>query len=154
MVEIRFADVSEAGLVRDLAIRAFAEYRETLVPPPGILAESVEDVAAYIARGGAVLALDGETAVGSARFHPEPGYLYIGRVSVPPEHRRRGIATLIMRFLEEHARVLGLAETRVEVRMALPSNIALYGSLGYVPISYQPHPRVPEAMTVKMAKCL
>ncbi|MDQ2682854.1 MAG: hypothetical protein M3Y37_04945, partial [Chloroflexota bacterium] len=47
-----------------------------------------------------------------------------------------------------------LEETRVEVRMALPGNVALYESLGYVPISYQPHPLVPDAMTVKMAKRL
>ncbi len=130
----------EAALVLDLAVRAFEEYRETLIPPPGILAESVADVAAYIERGGAVLAFEGDVAVGSARFHPEPDYLYIGRVSVPPEFRRRGIARQLMLFLEEHARSLGLPETRVEVRMALPSNIALYESLGYVPISYQPHP--------------
>ena len=40
------------------------------------------------------------------------------------------------------------------MRQALPSNIALYESLGYQAISVQPHPRVPLAMTVRMAKSL
>jgi ribosomal protein S18 acetylase RimI-like enzyme len=148
------ADSSRADLVFRLAVAAFEEFRATLVPPPGILAETVEDVAAYIQRGGAVIAWDGDVAVGSARFHREPDHLYVGRVAVPPEFRRRGIASELMRFLETHARSLGLPETRVEVRMALPSNIALYESLGYLPISYQPHPRVPSAVTVKMANRL
>lgn len=154
VIRVELVDTSRADLVLRLAIEAFAEFRETLVPPPGILNETVADVAAYIERGGAVIAWDGEVAVGAARFHPEPDHLYIGRVSVPPAYRRRGIATAIMLFLEQHARTLGLPETRVEVRQALPGNIALYESLGYDQISVQPHPRVPTALTVKMAKRL
>ncbi len=153
-IRVELVDASRADLVWRLAVSAFEEFRETLVPLPGILAETVEDVMAYVKRGGAVIAWDGETAVGSARFHPETNHLYIGRVAVPPKFRRRGIASEIMRFLEAHACELYLPETRVEVRLALPSNVALYKSLGYVPISYQPHPRVPTAMTVKLAKRL
>ena len=154
LTRVVLVDTSQANLVHRLAMEAFEEYRHTLIPPPGILSETVADVAAYIERGGAVIAWDGEIAVGAARFHPKPGHLYIGRVSVPPAHRRRGIASIIMRFLEDHARSLGLPESRVEVRQALPSNIALYESLGYDQISVQPHPRVPTAMTVKMSKRL
>jgi ribosomal protein S18 acetylase RimI-like enzyme len=153
-IRVELVDASRADLVWRLAVSAFEEFRETLVPLPGILAETVEDVMAYVKRGGAVIAWDGETAVGSARFHPEADHLYIGRVAVPPEFRRRGIASAIMHFLEAHAVSLGLDETRVEVRMALPGNVALYESLDYVPISTQPHSRNPTAMTVKMAKRL
>ena len=153
-IRVESVDASQAELVLRLAVAAFEEFRDTLEPPPGILAEAVEDVADYIERGGAVIAWDGEMAVGSARFHPETNHLYIGRVAVPPKFRRRGIASEIMRFLEAHDCKLCLPETRVEVRQALPSNVALYESLGYVPISYQPHPRVPTAMTVKLAKRL
>ena len=42
-----------------LAIESFEEYRDTLVPPPGILTESVADVARYIERGGAVIVMGG-----------------------------------------------------------------------------------------------
>src|SRR5688500_17008396 len=132
MIRVELVDASQAELVLRLAVAAFQEFRQTLVPPPGVLNETVEDVAAYIERGGAVTAWDGATAVGSARVHPEAYRLYIGRVAVPPEFRRRGIASAIMHFLEAHAASLGLPEARVEVRMALPGNIALYESLGYV----------------------
>jgi ribosomal protein S18 acetylase RimI-like enzyme len=153
-IRVEFVDASQAELVLRLAVEAFAEFRDTLIPPPGILRESVEDVAQYIETGGAVIAWDGDLPVGSARFHPEPDHLYVGRVAVPPAFRRRGIASAMMRVLEDHARSLGFTETRVQVRQALPSNVALYRSLGYCPISTDPHPRVPEAMIITLAKRL
>jgi ribosomal protein S18 acetylase RimI-like enzyme len=154
LIRVELVDAEQAELVLRLAVEAFEEFRHVLVPPPGILAETAADVARYIEAGGAVLAWDGEVAVGSARFHPKPDHFYIGRVAVPPAYRRRGVATVIMRFLEEHARSLGFTETRVEVRQALPSNIALYESLGYQPTGIQPHPRVPTAQIVKLTKIL
>lgn len=154
MIRVALVDASQAETVLRLAVEAFEEFRQTLVPPPGILAESVADVARYIADGGAVIAWDGEIAVGSARFHPEPACFYIGRVAVSPAFRRRGIATAIMQFLEDHARSLGFRQTRVEVRQALPSNIALYESLGYEQTGIRPHPRVPTAQVITMSKRL
>jgi ribosomal protein S18 acetylase RimI-like enzyme len=153
-IRIEMVDASQAALVLRLAVEAFAEFRDTLVPPPGILRETVDDVAQYIETGGAVIARNGNVSVGSARFHPESDHLYVGRVAVPPAFRRRGIATAMMRFLENHARALGHAETRVQVRQALPSNVALYESLGYTVCSADSHPRVPDAIVLTLAKRL
>ncbi|HEX3302236.1 MAG TPA: GNAT family N-acetyltransferase [Thermomicrobiales bacterium] len=153
-IRVELVDASQAELVLRLAVEAFAEFRDTLVPPPGILVESVDDVARYIETGGAVIAWDCDVPVGSARFHPEPDHLYIGRVAVPPAYRRRGIATEMMRFLEDHARSIGFTETRVQVRQSLPSNVALYQSLGYIVRSADPHPRVPEAIVLTLIKRL
>jgi GNAT superfamily N-acetyltransferase len=154
MIRVALVDVSQADAVLRLAVEAFEEFRQTLIPPPGILAETVDDVARYIEEGGAVLAWEGEIAVGSARFHLEPECFYVGRVAVPPAFRRRGVATALMHFLEDHARSLGSSETRVEVRQALPSNVALYEALGYERTGVQPHPRVPTAKIITMSKRL
>ena len=53
--KIELVDSTQAELVRAIAIEAFAEYRDALEPPPGILFESVEDVVSHIKRGGAVV---------------------------------------------------------------------------------------------------
>jgi ribosomal protein S18 acetylase RimI-like enzyme len=153
-LRIELVGASQAELVLRLAIEAFVEFRDTLIPPPGILRESIEDVARSIETGGAVIAWDGDVPVGSARFHPEPDHLYVGRVAVPPAYRRRGIASALMDFIEDHARALGFTETRVQVRQALPSNVALYESLGYTVCSADPHPRVPDAIVLTLAKRL
>jgi ribosomal protein S18 acetylase RimI-like enzyme len=57
-----------------------------------------------------------------------------------------------MTFLEGHARTLGLPELRVEVRLSLPSNVALYRRLGFHTVSEQPHPRGPAFKTVILGK--
>jgi ribosomal protein S18 acetylase RimI-like enzyme len=153
-LRIELVDASQAELVLRLAIEAFEEFRDSLAPPPGILRETAEDVARSIETGGAIIAWDGDVPVGSARFHPEPDHLYVGRVAVPPAFRRRGVASAMMDFVEGHARSLGYAETRVQVRQALPSNVALYESLGYTVCSADPHPRVPDATVLTLAKRL
>ena len=56
-----------------------------LDPPSGAFAETDEDVAAAIGRGGAAIAWLGETPIGSVRFEPEESWLYIGRLAVIPE---------------------------------------------------------------------
>jgi GNAT superfamily N-acetyltransferase len=153
-MQIRFATESDAQLLLDMAMEAFAEYRDTIVPPPAVLFETVEIVRAAIRAHGAVTACEDNLPVGSARSEIRPGYLYIGRLAVLPAFRGRGIGRALIAFLESHAIAQNRPETRVEVRMALPDNVAMFAGLGYVPISYQSHLRVPEAMTVVMAKSL
>ena len=123
---------------------AFAEYAGVLQPPSGAHDETAGDVRRVLARGGGVLAWLEETAAGAARYEPRHGALYVGRVAVLPAYRGRGIASAMMRHLEDVARSLGLARMEVGVRMSLPSNLALYRRLGYELVDVQPHPRGPD----------
>lgn len=120
---------------------AFAEYAERLRPPSGSLAESVDDVTRFLERGGALIAWIGREAVGTARFEPADGFLYVGRVSVLPRYRRRGIASALMAAAETEAASHGLACVRVGVRQSLAANLALYRKLGYETVEVAPHPK-------------
>jgi ribosomal protein S18 acetylase RimI-like enzyme len=124
--------------------QAFAEYAGALPVESGANAESLRDVEEAMAAGGAVLAFVDDTSVGSARFKMEDVDLYVGRVAVLPSHRRRGVASAVMRFLEGVAAERGLAAIRIGVRDSLPSNVGLYRSLGYELVSIDPHPRGPD----------
>ena len=106
-LSIRLALPHEAALVHQIMLAAFDEYRDVLTVPSSAHGETVHDVAAAMSRGGAVLAWAGATAVGSARYQFEPEALYVGRVSVLPSHRRRGVARDMMRFIEHLAPELG-----------------------------------------------
>ena len=123
---------------------AFAEYRGALPVESGAYTETLEDVRAAIADGGAILAFIDDVAVGSARFRPESDDLYVARVSVKPEFRRQGVASAMMRFLEGVAPRYGKPSIRIGVRDSLPSNVGLYQSLGYELVSIDPHPRGPD----------
>lgn len=153
MVTVRLATFDEAPIVRSVMVAAYAEHKGALPVDSGAHEETVDDVLDVMQQGGAVLAIDGEQAVGSARFRPEDGHLYVGRVAVLPSHRRRGVASSMMRFLEDVAADLGRDAMRVGVRDSLRSNVGLYEWLGYEVVSVGPHPRGPDRV-LTMVKML
>ena len=110
-LDYRIAGADQAGLVLSLIQRAFEEYRGRLDPPTGAFDETLDSVGATIAAGGAALAYDGAQPVATALFEPHGNFLYVGRVSVLPTWRGRGIARELMIFLESQARLMGLAAT-------------------------------------------
>jgi ribosomal protein S18 acetylase RimI-like enzyme len=144
VTRVTLAQPAQADLVHRVMQAAFAEYAAVLQPPSGAHRETVEDVAQVMAAGGAVLAWCGEEPVGSARFALLPDHVHVDRVAVLPSHRRRGVATAMMRFIEELAPRLGRSELRLGVRRSLPGNLALYQRLGYSILSVAPHPRGPD----------
>ncbi len=152
-VVIEFVGSERAVEVHALMLAAFSEYDSVLTVPSSAVSETVEDVAAHIALGGAVLAMVGEEAVGSGRFELRVDHVYIGRLSVLPEHRGLGIGALMMLAIEQQAAANGSPEARIGVRTMLPKNIALYERLGYVVTDRYQHPRGDEII-VDMAKPL
>ena len=148
------AEAHQALLVHQVMQAGFEELRAVLQPPSGAHTESVADVERAMAQGGAVLAWDNDQPVGSARYALHSEHMYVGRVAVLPTHRRRGIATAMMRFLEELARQAGRRSVEIAARAALPSNVRLYEGLGYEVVRVEPHPRGPEMSVVHMRKWL
>jgi len=118
---------------------AYAEFDGTLMPPSGALRETVEEVREAMSKGGAVLAWEGDTVVGSARFQWYPDYVYIGRVAVIPAHRGKGVGAALMQFIEAAAREKGYHSVQLGVRMSLPGNLAFYQHLGYEVLKTEPH---------------
>src|SRR5947209_3908988 len=105
---------------------AFAEYQDRLVPPSKALTETLEKVQKAMAAGGALLAYLEGVAVGTARYQIRSDHLYVERVGVVPEYRRRGVSAALMTALEDVARRAGLLEIRLGVRASLPSNLRHY----------------------------
>lgn len=138
------AGVDDAELVHRIMQAAFAEYRGVLDPPSSAHAETVADVARALAAGDGALAWLGTEAVGSARYGRQPAHLAIGRIAVLPAYRGSGIGGALATFLE----------VRLEVRMALDRNLALYERLGYQIREIVPHPRNPEFSFAKLGKRL
>jgi ribosomal protein S18 acetylase RimI-like enzyme len=158
-VSLRAATPADAALVLALTLAAYEEYRGALVPESGVFGETLalvrsqiagrppaagrsrgEAVGHALAASGAVVASVGGVAVGCARWAIRtdeapgaPAYLYVGRVAVVPEQRRRGIASALMAWCEDLATRRGLREVRLGVRLSLPRNEALYRRLGYRP---------------------
>jgi GNAT superfamily N-acetyltransferase/8-oxo-dGTP pyrophosphatase MutT (NUDIX family) len=139
--QIAPATLEQAPLVHTIMRSAFAEYIGVLNPPSGANRETVDDVLAAMAQGGAALAWSGETPVGSARYEVRADYLYVGRVSVLPAWRGKGVGVALMGYMEDLARGAGRSRIQVSVRMSLPSNLSFYQKLGYQITTVGPHPK-------------
>lgn len=142
-IEITPAAPEDVPLVYQIMQAAFAEYIGVLVPPSSVEYETLDDARRTIAEGGAVLAhLDGN-AVGSARysFHDEGHICYVGRVSVLPEARGKGIASAMVTYIEGIAREQGCESMEIMVRLVLESNVHLYERIGYHIANTFEHPK-------------
>jgi putative acetyltransferase len=79
-----------------------------------------------------VVVLDGMTTVGCGAFKPFEGdAVEIKRMFVPPAHRQKGIASVVLQELERWARELGYTRCVLETGKKQTEAIALYGKRGY-----------------------
>jgi PPOX class probable F420-dependent enzyme len=143
-IRVEPAGAGDAAHVLASMRRAFEEYRATLRPPSSALDETLDDVRAAMAVGGAFLARDGAAVVGSARYQFRGDHTYAERVAVDPAYRGRGVGVALMAAIEEAARAAGHAEVRLGVRASLPANLRFYEALGYRTKTSRPHPRGPD----------
>ncbi|MCR2804619.1 GNAT family N-acetyltransferase [Paenibacillus soyae] len=138
---IREAQTDEIHMVHQIMIMAFEEYRGKLTPPSGALSETVDDIIGKIAKGGgAIIAEVDGIPIGSAQYVFYDSYVYIGRVSVLPSHRGFGIGQKLVRYIEQAARDRGISESRLGVRLSVPSNVAFYSKLNYEIVEKHAYP--------------
>jgi ribosomal protein S18 acetylase RimI-like enzyme len=142
---IRPATEDDAYTVHKIIQAAFEEYR-FLPVPPGALGDTLDLVRKRLDDGRTLLALDAGRPVGTARYDPQEGHMYVGRVAVLPEYHRLGAATALMQVIEDIARREGFTKTRLGTRESMPSNVAFYKHLGYKVVQREEHPRGPDVI--------
>ncbi len=78
-----------------------------------------------------LVALDGHAVVGTAMggYDGHRGWLYA--LAVKPGHRRRGIASALVRAVEERLAGMGCGKLNLQVRAGNESVVAFYQALGY-----------------------
>ncbi|SFT20039.1 GNAT family N-acetyltransferase [Paenibacillus sp. BC26] len=129
---IKHAELHEAGIVLLTIREAFQEFEGKLIPQSGALRETEASIRGEIAEGGgAVIVWDGAEPIGAAVYSFKDSYLYIGRVSVKPAWRGKGIGREIMAYLEGFAVDSGCSETEVGVRLSIPGNVNFYAGMQY-----------------------
>jgi len=152
--EVRAAHAGEAGILLRLLALAFSEYEGKLDPPSGAHGETVESIAGKLGEGGAFICHHGDAAIGCIFYAPKDDYLYVGRLSVVPEYRKRGVGDLLLSAAEQHATTLGLPSVRLGVRLVLEALQAYYATRGYASIGLHSHPGYTQPTFVEMEKRL
>jgi ribosomal protein S18 acetylase RimI-like enzyme len=155
LVSIRPAQAADAEAIAVVILSAFEPYRGRIEPTPSALSETGESIGRRLASGVGFVAETRDRVIGCvlATFNG-PGELYIGRLAVLPEWRRRGLARRLMARAEELARERGCAAMSLGVRIALRENIAFFERLGFRFAREERHPGYAQPTYISMAKPL
>ncbi|MEU9923339.1 GNAT family N-acetyltransferase [Streptomyces griseoluteus] len=117
------ADVPAVRAVTDAAYRPYIA-RIGVVPQP-MEADHMADV-----EEGCVF-LTGEPVTGLVVVHARPDHLFLDSIAVHPDARGRGVGGRLLRFVEAHARALGLPEIRLYTNAMMWENQVIYPRYGY-----------------------
>ena len=150
--QLREAQAEDAALLVSILHAAFAEYRERLDPPSGVLSETVDTVRQKLETGHAVIAFLGAEAVGCVFYWLEDTQIYLGRLAVLPEFRKRGVSRALIGYIEQQARLRGIPKVQLGTRLVLTRLREYYARLGYYEVRFATHEGYTEPTYVMMEK--
>lgn len=123
---VRRAGARDVGDVRAVVDAAFEPYVERI----GVVPAPMEaDHAANVAAGRVFVT--GEPVTGLVVVEERADHLYLDIVAVRPEAHGRGVGGRLLRFVDAHARALGLPEVRLCTNAMMWENQKIYPKLGY-----------------------
>lgn len=124
--EIRPAGPADVPAVKAVTDAAYEHYIERigLVPQP-----MRRDHAANVAAGQVYVT--GDPVVGLVVVEERADHLYLDNIAVRPDAQGQGVGGRLLRFVEAHARALGLAEVRLYTNAKMWENQEIYPKFGY-----------------------
>ncbi len=120
------ADVSAVKAVTDAAYHPYVE-RIGVVPQP-----MEADHAADVAEGKVfVTGGPGREVAGLVVVEAHADYLFLDSIAVHPDAHGTGVGRRLLRFVDAHARALGLTEVRLYTNALMWENQKIYPKYGY-----------------------
>ncbi|MFJ7345125.1 GNAT family N-acetyltransferase [Streptomyces sp. NPDC101110] len=124
--EIRPARAADVQVVAEVVDAAFRPYVERIgrVPQP-----MEEDHASNVAAGKVFVT--GDPVTGLVVVEAFDDHLFLDTIAVHPAAHGRGVGRRLLRFVDAHARTLGLPEIRLYTNAMMWENQQIYPKYGY-----------------------
>lgn len=132
VVEVREATAADAEAIHSIMLEAFEEFRSA-VPPSSALEETVDSIREGLESGSEFAAIVYEDNLPSAmvRYRFEGDAIYFFRLSVIPTRRKRGLARMLVEWIERKGVSKGMSRSTCMVRQSVHRNLVLYENMGY-----------------------
>lgn len=137
-----------------LIMEAFASMEGRIDPPSSahrLTPEKLRDKARV--ETGIIAGGDG-ALLGCVFCKPEPETLYIGKFAISPKVQGKGIGRLLLTAAEAYAREHGLSALRLETRIELTDNHAIFAKWGFVKTGENAHAGYDRPTSIEMKKTL
>jgi ribosomal protein S18 acetylase RimI-like enzyme len=124
--EIRLAGPGDVPRVKAVTDAAYHHYIERIgvVPQP-----MRRDHAAAVAAGRVYVT--GDPVTGLVVVEERADHLYLDNIAVHPDAQGTGVGGRLLRFVDAHARALGLPEVRLYTNAMMWENQKIYPKYGY-----------------------
>lgn len=111
--------------------QAFKRY-ETDPQPSSALNETENTIQNELNQGTKLFGVhDNDELIGIVKYVLNNQYIYFSRLSVLPQKQGKGIASSLVKYLEDYAMQNNVFVSKCKVRKSEKNNIALYSKLGY-----------------------
>ncbi|MFS0877331.1 GNAT family N-acetyltransferase [Solibacillus isronensis] len=111
--------------------QAFKRY-ETDPQPSSALNETADSISSEIKQGTEMFGVyDNDELIALVKCIVNKEFIYFSRLSVLPKNQGKGVATNLVKYLEDYAVQNNIFVSKCKVRKSEKNNIALYSKLGY-----------------------
>ncbi|SNX57340.1 acetyltransferase (GNAT) family protein [Streptomyces sp. TLI_55] len=124
--EIRLAGPADVPSVKAVTDAAYHHYIERI----GVVPQPMErDHAAAVAAGQVYVT--GDPVTGLVVVEERADHLHLDNIAVHPDAQGTGVGGRLLRFVDAHARALGLPEVRLYTNALMWENQKIYPKYGY-----------------------
>lgn len=137
-----------------LILEAFAYMDQRIDPPSSAHRLTLAGLREKARTETCFIAKEDEQLLGCVFCKAETGALYIGKLAIAPDTQGKGVGRRLLEAAEEHAKASGLWALRLETRIELTENHAIFSKWGFVKTAENAHPGYNRPTSIEMRKSL
>lgn len=137
-----------------LVLEAFAFMNARINPPSSALRLTPEALREKAASEIGLIVVENQKLLGCMFCRPEPDCLYIGKLAIASDSQGRGIGRTLLNAATGIAREHGLPALRLETRIELLENHAIFGRWGFEKTGEHAHSGFDRPTYIEMRKAL